>query len=98
MQSLISHAKDAFDRIIIDSPPVAPAADAAVLSRSADRILFAVKWNNTPREAVAQAITQLRSRDRIAGIVLTMVDEDKLPRFGRYLSLSSNRLERYEVN
>lgn len=97
MRSLVSNASRTFDRVIIDSPPVAPAADAAALSRIGGSILFAVKWNDTPREAVEQAIMQLRAPERMLGIVLTMVDERKTPRYGRYLSLETKLLERYEV-
>ena len=97
MRALVSNASRAFDRVIIDSPPVAPAADAAALSRIGGSILFAVKWNDTPREAVEQAILQLRAPDRMVGIVLTMVDDRKTPRYGRYLSLETKLLERYEV-
>lgn len=95
MQKLIGYAKNTFDKIIIDSPPVAIAADAAIMSYFADTIVFAVKWSDTPREAVSQAILQLRNTDRLAGIVLTMVDERKLPRYGRYLSLNSKVVEKY---
>jgi capsular exopolysaccharide synthesis family protein len=87
LQGLIAYAKGTFDRVILDSPPVAVAVDAAVLSRAADGVLFAVKWSDTAREAVSQAISQLRCPDRVTGIVLTMVDERKLPRYGRYLSI-----------
>ena len=95
MQRLIESARNSFDRIIIDSPPVAVAVDAAVLSRMADSIIFAVKWSDTAREAVMQAISQLRCADRVAGVVLTMVDERKLPKHGRYLSLESKVVEKY---
>ena len=89
MQKLIGYARSTFNRIIIDSPPVAVAVDAAVLSRVADRVVFAVKWSDTAREAVSQAIAQLRRTGQVTGVVLTMVDERKLPRYGRYLSLES---------
>jgi capsular exopolysaccharide synthesis family protein len=95
MQKLIGYTKTMFDKIIIDTPPVAIAVDAAAVSRAVDKVVFAVKWSDTPREAVSQAILQLPDTDRLAGIVLTMVDERKLPRYGRHLSLDGKVVEKY---
>jgi succinoglycan biosynthesis transport protein ExoP len=95
MQELMRQAGSAFDRVIIDSPPVAVAVDSAILSRVADRVVFAVKWSDTAREAVSHAVSQLACPGRMAGIVLNMVDERKLPRYGRYLSLDSKAIAKY---
>jgi succinoglycan biosynthesis transport protein ExoP len=94
VQVLIGYLRNTFDTIIIDSPPVAIAVDAAAIARLADQIVFAVKWSDTAREAVSQAIMQLRYPNQAVGIVLTMVDERKLPRHGRYLSLDSKLAEK----
>jgi polysaccharide biosynthesis transport protein len=89
MARLMGYLRSSFDMVIIDSPPVAAAVDAALMTRLVDKVVLAVKWSDTAREAVSGAILELRSPDRMAGIVLTMVDDRKVPRYGRYLSLGS---------
>ena len=49
MQGLIARLRDAFDFVVIDSPPVLPVNDAKILSRLVDTVLFVVRWEKTPR-------------------------------------------------
>ncbi|WP_210212140.1 hypothetical protein [Mesorhizobium sp. M8A.F.Ca.ET.057.01.1.1] len=84
--------------MIIDAPPVGAAADATILARYVDKVLFVVKWRETSREAVAEGIRHLGGRSKIAGIALTMVDEPKLSKYGRYTSLESSVSDSYYLN
>ncbi len=45
--------------ILIDAPPVLAAAEAVILSKYADEIIFVVEANATPEPAVASAIDEL---------------------------------------
>jgi polysaccharide biosynthesis transport protein len=47
-------------------------------------VIFVVRWQATPREMVAQSIGGLDAERKLAGIVLTAVDEAKVPRYGPY--------------
>lgn len=98
MRSLLDEVRGKFDTVIIDAPPVGPAADASILARHVDKVVFVVRWRETSREAVAEGIRHLGDRSKLAGIALTMVDEPKLPRYGRYTSLESSVSDSYYLN
>ncbi|MCG5478990.1 GumC family protein [Sinorhizobium alkalisoli] len=98
MRAVLEELRSAYDTVIIDAPPVGPAADASILGRHVDKTVFVVKWRETSREAVAEGIRHLGGRSKIAGIALTMVDEPKLPKYGRYVSLEGNVSDRYYLN
>jgi len=72
-----------YDRIILDTPPVLAVADTRVLAGVADRVLYLVRWNSTPREAVRTGVRLLRdARAKLAGIVLSRVDNRRHARYG----------------
>ena len=98
MHAVLEELRGNFDTVIIDAPPVGPAADASILERYVDKVVFVVKWRETSREAVFEGIRHLGGRSRIAGIALTMVDEPKLPRYGRYVSIEGNASSGYYRN
>jgi capsular exopolysaccharide synthesis family protein len=72
---LLRELSAAFDRVIIDSPPVGVVADAAVVGAAVDGALLVLKAGKTTREAARQAVRQLRDvNTRIVGAVLNEVD------------------------
>lgn len=73
MQRLVASLRSRFDRIIVDTPPIA-LADTHVLARQADGVLLVVRSGVTPRPAVERAVTTV-DRERLVGIVLNEVDE-----------------------
>jgi len=75
MQALLEHLRGSEDTmVIIDAPPILAAADAVVLSTQADGTLLVVEAGATPRQAVIQAIEQLRlAQGRLLGLVLNKV-------------------------
>ncbi|MBP6014734.1 MAG: polysaccharide biosynthesis tyrosine autokinase [Alphaproteobacteria bacterium] len=75
MKSLLQALRDHYDLIIIDAAPVLPVSDTRMLARLADKVIFAVRWDATPREAVLSGIKLLRDANAdIAGTVLTQAD------------------------
>ncbi len=71
-------AREQYDFILLDSPPVAAVSDALWLTRFADATLFVVHWRQTPRAAVRAAVKKIRSTGALlAGVVLTRVDVKK---------------------
>lgn len=61
------------DRIVIlDSPPLLPVTDSAILSRIVDWALFVVQAGNTPREEIIRALSLLE-REKILGVVFNRV-------------------------
>ncbi len=83
MGELLKGLRTQYDRIIIDSPPVLAVADTRILAQVAHRVLYLVRWNSTPREAVRNGIKLLHSAGvSVHGIVLSQVDQRKHARYG----------------
>ncbi|PLS20825.1 GumC family protein [Neptunicoccus cionae] len=67
--------EQSYDVIIIDSPPVLAVADGLMLARAVDSLVFVVRWNETPKQAVKKALGMLGdARARPSGLVFNMVD------------------------
>ncbi len=75
MRTLVGALRDHYDLIIIDAAPVLPVSDTRMLARLADKVVYVVQWDKTPREAVIGGIKLLRDAGAdIAGTVLTQAD------------------------
>lgn len=71
---MLSELRERFDTVIVDAPPVLPAADAAVLAAAADGVIFVVQASRTGREQVERALAGLSQvHARVLGAVLNMV-------------------------
>jgi len=74
MQQLLAEASRRYNTIIIDSPPLLPVTDAAVLSRIADGTLVVVGGSVARRPQLAKALENLDRVDaRVLGLLLTRV-------------------------
>jgi capsular exopolysaccharide synthesis family protein len=62
-----------FDWIVIDSPPILPLTDALSLQRQTDGCLLVVRAEQTPREAVEEAVALL-GKQHLLGIILNGVE------------------------
>lgn len=80
---LITRLSQHYDHIIIDSPPVLAVADTRVLASLADRVIYLIKWNATPRDAVRNGVKLLRSVGApLFGVTLSQVNQRKHDRYG----------------
>src|SRR5699024_5751044 len=76
MKQVLAEAKQYYDLIIIDSPPVLPATDAQILANLVDGSLLVIRSRQTEYESAEKAIEALeRSTSKILGTVLN--DRDK---------------------
>lgn len=76
---------DHFDQVIIDSPPVAAVADAAVMSTLVDGVVFVVRAFSTARALVQHGLRSLLDVDApIFGVVLNAVDLEKHHTYYQY--------------
>jgi capsular exopolysaccharide synthesis family protein len=73
LAELLARVESLFDWIILDSPPLAPVSDAALLSRFCDGVLMVVRSNVTPFD-VAQKARQEFSDKLLIGVVLNGID------------------------
>ncbi len=70
------------DLVILDTPPTLVVADARIISKLADAVVFAVRWDKTPRGAVIEGLKELRSIGApIAGVVMTLVNEGRASKY-----------------
>jgi tyrosine-protein kinase Etk/Wzc len=83
--ALLDELASDYDVLIIDTPPVLAAADAAVLGGLADGVLLVVRAGKTEREAAKDALRQLNTVGaHIVGAVLNDPDANVPQYAGRY--------------
>jgi capsular exopolysaccharide synthesis family protein len=76
MRRLIEEAREVFDWVIIDTPPVGLLTDAALLSSMADGVVLVVKAESTPHDLVERAVDAV-GRERVLGLVLNRAREQQ---------------------
>ena len=69
MRRLLDQLRARFDRVILDTPPVLPLADVAVLAPMVDGTLLVVRAGYTPKPAIENALRAFDS-SRLLGVVL----------------------------
>jgi len=74
LKALLERMRSSYDFIVVDSPPVASAHDALLLSTLADQVLFLVRWGKTPDAVVRRSLAALQDHGaRIGGIILNRI-------------------------
>ena len=69
-QRLVSDLRREYDYVIIDSPPLLPVTDGALLSRITDGALLVVRADRTTTDQLTQAVDNLRKADApLLGVV-----------------------------
>ena len=80
MANLLARVRNAYDYVLIDSPPLAAVSDALILSKLSDECILVVRWNKTPKHVVRAAADRLRDAGaKVVGTVLNRVDVRQLP-------------------
>jgi capsular exopolysaccharide synthesis family protein len=82
-KQLVEWAREQFDWVVIDSPPVLPAADVTQLMPLADAVLAVIRTHSTPRELAVRTFEVLGNR--LSGVILNGATVDSNPYY-RYLS------------
>jgi len=80
LELLLQRARREFDVIVIDTPPLLPVFDSALLSRIVDGVLVVVAANQTPRKLLGEALNLVEPA-KVMGIVF---NRDDRPLFGYY--------------
>ena len=89
MRRVLTEAREKFEWVIVDTPPLGLLSDAHLLTSMIDVAVLVIQAARTPLSAVKRAVETL-GRDRIAGVVLNRVSRDQLhPEFEQYYSYNT---------
>ena len=92
LPQLLSQVRHQYDYVVLDTPPIVPVVDPALLARVVDGMLLIVSANKTPRKLLEEALNELDAT-KVVGIVF---NNDERPLYGydnnyrRYFSRKNN--------
>jgi polysaccharide biosynthesis transport protein len=85
MEALLADLRGRFDVVVIDSPPLKPVVDGAVLGAIADGTILVVRYGSTDAPSVQRSVEVLADADaRLLGTVLNRVPRSRRRRHGDY--------------
>jgi len=95
MGQILDKLNQAFDVIVIDTPPVLTVTDAAALAPAMDGVVLVVKPGVTKLGAFQQALEQLRAGNaRVLGVVMNEVNP-RSRKYGYYYNRYYSKYSRY---
>jgi succinoglycan biosynthesis transport protein ExoP len=75
MEEVLERARDLYDMIIIEAPPIMSVADVKMLEHQVDQFVLVIEWGSTKRRLVREALDEVEGiRERLACVVLNKVD------------------------
>ena len=80
LDTFLQEARQRYTYIVLDTPPLLPVFDSALLAKSVDGVLMVVSANQTPRKLLGEALNMLDA-SKVLGIVF---NRDERPLFGYY--------------
>jgi capsular exopolysaccharide synthesis family protein len=83
MRQLLEEAKESFDWIIVDTPPLMLLPDAHLLSSLVDGAVVVVKARSTPHEMVRRTV-DIIGKNRVLGVVLNQANAREQSSYGDY--------------
>ena len=79
MRAILEEARQNYEQVIIDLPPLGPVSDSRAISPHIDAFILVVKWGGTRIEVLEEAIASFGpAADKIIGVVLNKVDFHEL--------------------
>jgi polysaccharide biosynthesis transport protein len=79
MEQLINVAREAYDLVIIEAPPMAAVVDYKVIARHCDRFVFVVEWGKTSQRLVLECLSDASALlNRVLCVVLNKADPSAL--------------------
>lgn len=80
--ALLDEAREQYDYIVLDTPPLAPVQDCRVVARWVDGVLMVVAADHTPR-ALLEAALDVLDPTKVIGLVFNGYDHLKSARYAR---------------
>lgn len=97
MRRFIDNAKETFEYIIVDLPPLGPVVDAKAFAPLVDGFVLVTEWGRTPRNMVRSMLeSEPYIANKVIGAVLNKVDLKKLAKYGS-LGGSERFFDRYSA-
>jgi len=82
-EAMLSKLRVAYDKIIIDTAPVAAVSDAFMIGRLVDSAIFVTRADSTQIEDVQMSLDRLQAAGiKITGVVVSKVDVKKIQSYG----------------
>ena len=79
MAQLLTAARQTYNYVIVDLPPLAPVIDAKAIAGSVDGFVFVVEWGETSTATVSDALHNAPLvNQKIIGCILNKADESNL--------------------
>ena len=82
LDELIAEARSQYAYLVLDTPPLLPVFDSALLARLVDGVLMVVAAHQTPRKLLGESLNMIDAT-KVLGIVF---NRDERPLFGYYNS------------
>jgi polysaccharide biosynthesis transport protein len=82
-EQLLQDARAAYDFVVLDTPPLAPVCDAAVMSRFVDGLLVVVAAHETTRKQLDEALSLLDG-SKTLGLVFNGDDRSRASQYDAY--------------
>jgi capsular exopolysaccharide synthesis family protein len=80
LEELLREARSRYAFVVLDTPPLLPVFDSALLAKSVDGVLMVVAANQTPRKLLGESLNMIDAA-KVLGIVF---NRDARPLFGYY--------------
>ncbi len=96
----VTAAREKYDLVVLDTPPVLAVPEARILCQHADAVVYVVRWSSTSRRMIQSGLALMRQANiRVTGLALTRVDARRMDLYGYYgYGYRRNRLQRYYEN
>ena len=80
MRDLMTHIKDRFDIILIDTPPVLAVIDPVIVCSFVDSTVLIVRTGKTVRKSISRTVMELsKAKAKVIGVIF---NDMKIRRFG----------------
>jgi Mrp family chromosome partitioning ATPase len=88
---LLKAAKNDYDYVLIDLPPILPVVDVKATAHLLDAFVLVVEWGSTSMDEIVKAVsTSEILSERLLGAVLNKADEAMMRRFEGYSDRTYN--------
>jgi len=92
----LNEIRDAYDYIIIDTPPINLVSDALVIAQKCDGLLLIVRADVTTYDALKRTINSTTELNiNVLGVVINGTDSEKSYKYGKYGRYSKYGYSRY---